>query len=97
MDTAASLVRKGDIYNAYTMDSERTRIATNLLNHGFYHFATNFIVFRIDSSLNTRKMDVTVEITNPVVPSLKDFGAVVQSTHKRYFINNIYIYSDYDH
>jgi outer membrane protein assembly factor BamA len=96
-DTASSLVKKGAIFNAYTMDSERTRIATNLLNHGFYHFATNFIVFRIDSSLNVRKMDVTVEITNPVVPSLKDFGAVVQSTHKRYFINNIYIYSDYDH
>lgn len=95
-DTSRSLIKLRANYDAYLLDDERTRITTYLLNQGYYHFNPGFIVFRLDSMLNKHQMDVLMEITNPVIPSLTGFGMVVQVPHKRYFINNIYIYPEYD-
>ena len=95
-DTARCLIRKGADYNAYTLDEERTRIATGLVNNGFYRFTTNYIVFRIDSAFRTRQMDIRIEILNPVIPSLDNFGIMMESHHRRYMIHNISVYSDFD-
>jgi len=95
-DSTKCLIRKGNSYDAYLIDSERSRITRNLMNHGFYHFTNTFIVFRIDSAMGDRQMDIKIEITNPVVPSLEDFSTVVETNHKQYFINNIYIYPNID-
>ncbi len=96
-DSARCLIRPGRHYDSYKIDDERTRITTNLLNHGFFRFSNTYIVFRIDSSQNQRKLDITLEITNPLVPSLDNFGVMVEARHKQYFINNIYIYPEFDH
>jgi len=96
-DTLKCLIKRGNNYDSYLMDDERTRITNNLLSYGFFRFTTNFISFRIDSSLNCKKMDITIEITNPVVPSLFDLTTVIESHHKRYFVNKIYITPDFDH
>ena len=95
-DTARSLIKMGANYDAYILDDERTRITTFLLNRGFYHFNPGYIVFRLDSNLNRHQMDITLEITNPVSPSLTGLGMVEQVQHKRYYINNIFIYPEYD-
>ncbi len=95
-DTARTLIRRGANYDAYLLDDERTRIASNLLNQGYYHFNTGFIVFRLDSNLNNHRMDVLVEITNPVVPSLTGFGLVEQVPHKRYYINHVFVFPEFD-
>jgi archaellin len=73
-DTSRSLIRSRSNYDAYLLDDERTRITNNLLNQGYYHFNPGFIVFRLDSNLNRRQMDVLMEIVNPVIPSLTGFG-----------------------
>jgi len=96
-DTAKCLIRPGHNYDAYLLDDERGRITTNLLNYGFLRFSKNFIVYHIDSSLNNHKLDITLEITNPVVPSFDDFTTVVQANHKRYYIDKILIYPESDH
>lgn len=96
-DTARSLIKKGASYNAYILDNERTRITNLLLNLGFYRFNTSYIFFRIDSSLNRHQVNINLEITNPVVPSFDDFTLVQQIPHKRYYINKIYIYPEFDH
>jgi len=96
MDTSKCEIKRGKDYNAYILDKERTRIATALVNHGYYHFSTNYIVFRADSTLNSHQMDVTIELLNPVVPSLKDFGIVREVKHRRFTIHNIYIYPQFD-
>jgi outer membrane protein assembly factor BamA len=96
LDTSRSLIRTKANYDAYLLDDERTRITNNLLNQGYYHFNPGFIVFRLDSTLNKHQMDVLMEIINPVIPSLTGFGMVAQVPHKRYFINNIYIYPEFD-
>jgi len=96
-DTSKCLIKRGNNYDSYLMDDERTRITNNLLTYGFFRFTSNYISYRIDSSLNNRKMDITLEITNPVIPSLFDLTTVIESHHKRYFVNNIYITPDFDH
>ena len=95
-DTAQSLIKKGINYDSYLLDNERTRITNNLLNFGYYNFSTGFIKFHVDSSMRFRTMNINIEILNPVVPSITDFGAFTEIAHKRYKINRIFIYSDYD-
>lgn len=96
-DTAKCLIVKGKNYDSYKLEDERARITTNLLNYGFFRFSNIYIVFHIDSTLNERRLDVDLEITNPVVPSLDDFGTMIESRHKRYFVNKIYIVPQVDH
>jgi outer membrane protein assembly factor BamA len=95
-DTAKSLIKRGRNYDVYELENERLRITESLLNNGYYRFSTSFIFFRIDSSLATRQMDLTIEITNPVVPSLEMFGTFTETDHNRYFINKIYIDPEFD-
>ncbi|MDP4282754.1 MAG: hypothetical protein Q8867_11520, partial [Bacteroidota bacterium] len=95
-DTAHCKIRKGKNYDAYLLDDERTRIASHLQDCGYYRFSTNFIVFRIDSSLMTNQMDINIEITNPVIPSFYEFGSFMEIPHQQYYINKIYIEPQYN-
>lgn len=95
-DTSGSLVKKGEIYNSYTLDEERTRIMNHLQNNGYYRFSTGYIVYHVDSLLNSHQMDISIEITSPVIPSIETFGTFVETPHKRYRINSIYFYTNYD-
>jgi len=45
-----SLIKEGDIYNAYAFDDERDRITEDLRNNGYYFFNRNFIQFVVDSN-----------------------------------------------
>jgi len=40
-----TLIKKNDIYNAYTFDNERDRITEDLRNTGYYYFNRNYIQF----------------------------------------------------
>ncbi|MBE0648533.1 MAG: BamA/TamA family outer membrane protein [Bacteroidales bacterium] len=97
LDTSNCKIKRNTNYNAYTLDAERTRITTALINHGFYRFNSTYIIFQVDSLLNSRQMDLTVEILNPVVPNLEDFGMVMESTHRRYKIHHIYVFPQFDY
>ena len=94
-DTAKRLIRTGHNYDMYLLDGERTRITNALMNHGYYHFSSLYILYRIDSAFSNKKMDVTIEIRNPVIPSLQYLGTFTESKHQRYTIGKIMIYPEY--
>jgi outer membrane protein assembly factor BamA len=94
-DTSKCVIKRGRNYDAYELESERSRIAAYLLNQGYYRFSTTYVIFHIDSTTGNRQMDVNIEITNPVVPSLDNLGSFIQATHNRYFINRIFIDPDF--
>ncbi len=96
-DTARSLIRIGKNYDSYIFNDERTRITNNLLNNGFFRFSSNYIKYTIDTNLRNHQLDMTLEIINEVVPSMENFSTWRLIPHKRYFINKIYIYPDFDH
>jgi outer membrane protein assembly factor BamA len=95
-DSAKSLIRAGNPYDAYLLDNERTRITNHLQNFGYYRFNNGFIIYHIDSLLGSRQMKLKIEITNPVIPSIENFDAFQEIDHKRYRINRIFIYPGYD-
>ncbi len=96
-DTVRSLLKAGNNYDSYVFDDERSRITSDLINHGFYKFSVNYIKYTIDTNLRSRQLDLTLEIVNDIVPSMISFQTWRLVPHKRYFVNNIFIYQEFDH
>ena len=89
-----SLIKEGDIYNAYTMDDERDRITDILRNSGYYLFSRNYIQFVVDSNHRNHTMDVTLKLSNRKI-STKIPGEFTEQKHDRYFINSVTITPDF--
>lgn len=96
-DTARTLIKTGNNYDTYVFDEERTRITSNLRNFGFFRFAPNFIKYTIDTNLRSHQLDLTLEVVNSVVPQPGAFSTFRIIPHRRFFVNKIYIYPEYDH
>jgi outer membrane protein assembly factor BamA len=95
-DNQNSLLNEGMIYNAYTLDEERNRITMVLKNEGYYGFAREYINYRIDSSLKSDMMDVTMFLNNPKTTSPAPPFEQIEQSHSRYKIRTILINTDYD-
>lgn len=83
-------VKKGDIYNEYTMNDHRDLITEHLRNSGYYYFNRNYIVFEVDSSQMNHTIKVKMRIDN-----VKDPETGKYTPHKRYYINKISIYPNF--
>jgi outer membrane protein assembly factor BamA len=90
-DTSECLIKRGQNFDSYVLSDERTRITSALRNKGYFYFSSQFIRYSIDSSISSRRMNIRIEITNPVIPSIEQFGAVMESQHKRYLIDKLII------
>jgi outer membrane translocation and assembly module TamA len=95
-DIKNTLIKKGDIYNAYTFDNERDRITANLRNNGYYYFNRNYIQFIVDSNLMKRDMVVDLVINNVKKQDQQSRGEFIEQNHKRYFINNVTVIPEFD-
>ncbi len=91
----ASLIKKDDIYNAYTFDDERDRITSDLRNVGYYFFNRNFIQFIVDSSFMNHTMTVVLRINNIKVPVEGKPGEFKEINHKRYFVKQVEVIPDF--
>ena len=61
-----SLVKVGDAYNLTTLTNERVRIDAALKERGYYYFAPDYIVFKVDSTLDHKAtVDVRLKPTAP--------------------------------
>ena len=80
-------VQKGDIYNAFDLDDERDMISEYLKNKGYYYFTKDYIFMEVDTNFSVRKANIDIRIDNVLNPSTQKM-----EPHKRYFINDIYIY-----
>lgn len=99
-DTINSLIKTGDNYDADVFQSERERITTKLKNDGYYYFAKEFISYTVDSAFGNRKLDVTMEIRDPVVKlksRISGTDSLIKVPHKRYLINDINIFTDFSY
>ena len=88
-----SMLDSGMQYKVSTLDAERTRIAEQLQNAGYWAFSKDFISYSIDSALNSKQMDVRLIVRK--MPSRRTdslSGNPVLLHHKKYYIDNIYIF-----
>ncbi len=95
-DTANSLVKPGNIYNAYTLDDERTRITDFLRNKGYYYFNQNYVLFKVDSNLSTHHLNIKTVITNRNIPDPLKLGSFIELPHYRYFVKEVEVIPDYN-
>ncbi len=91
LDTAVAgtskqtLLKSGNNYNLDIIKGERIRIDAKLKEEGFYYFAPEDLIMRIDTPIANHQVDVTIEIK----------GETADRARKIYDINNIYIYPNY--
>ena len=95
-DTISTLVKKGNIYNAYTLDDERGRITNDLRNVGYYYFNQNYVKFEIDSNYNNHQLKIKTVFVNRKVPDPMVLGNYIELPHDRYFIKEVQVIPDYN-
>lgn len=95
-DTVNSLIRSGQRYDTEDLQRERQRLTRYLKDEGFFNFSRDFIFFQVDSTLSSNQVDIELLITNPRLPASARNEADDFMPHKRYIINDIFIYPEYD-
>jgi outer membrane protein assembly factor BamA len=94
-DTSRSKIIKGNNYDVDVFQEERERITTELNNNGYYFFTKEYIYYEIDTTIGNKKVNVTLGIKNFARKFSETSDSVVESPHRRYYINNIYIEPDF--
>ncbi len=95
-DTVNSFLEKGERFEVELLEKERNRITNNLKEDGFYRFSKDFINYIADTTVNDEhnRVDLTVQINKYLINAEEDTFRQVH--HKRYKINQIYVYPDYE-
>ena len=91
-DTNRSLLQRGNIYDEYVLDNERSRIEERLLNRGYFNFSRNNIRYEADTSLGNGNLSLRVIVQNQL--NKIDDSTVVESNFRCYKIQSIDIYID---
>ena len=88
------LVKEGMLFDRNTLDKERERITRILRNRGYYAFDKQYITYDADSALNSNNVDLLLRLH--LYPEILNTGAFVESPHKKYYIDKVFIYTEYD-
>ena len=95
-NASSSVLKRGKNYDVDLLQKERDNITNMLRNEGYYQFSKEYIYYEIDSAQGTREVDVTLGIKNTLVKTEAEKDSVYELPHSRYYINDVYIYTDYD-
>ncbi|MBS0011872.1 MAG: BamA/TamA family outer membrane protein, partial [Bacteroidales bacterium] len=94
MDTINCLIKKGEIYDVDVLQQERVRLERFIKDMGFYSFSRDHIYFEVDSTVGNRQVDIYYQVRKFL--TYNDGSRIIESPHKRYRINNIYIYTAFN-
>ena len=61
-DTSKSLIKPNMLFNVDVLNAERQRITTHIRQLGYYNFNKEFLSYSADSTLNSHKVNVTLEM-----------------------------------
>jgi hypothetical protein len=81
-----TLLRVNDPYRFEIIEAERQRIDQFLKTKGYYYFSPDYLIMEVDSTIGEHKVNLYLQpkLTTP------------QTALKQYYINEIYVYADYD-
>lgn len=80
-----TLLKVGDKYNLDVIKSERIRIDAHLKEEGFFFFAPEQLIIKVDSTIINHQVDLIVSI-KPTTP---------ERAREIYTVRNIYVYPNY--
>lgn len=93
-DTVNALIKKNTPFDIDTLQSERQRITDTLKNRGYYYFTKEYIYYKADSAIGNSQIDLTIGVKQFVRKDTSNH--IIKGSHKKYYINNTFIYSNYD-
>ncbi|MGF7038087.1 BamA/TamA family outer membrane protein [Mucilaginibacter lappiensis] len=82
---AKTFLKPGDNYNLDVIKNERLRIDARLKEEGYYYFAPENLIMRVDSSIAGHQVDIFVAVKRSTADKAKTI----------YTIDNIYVYPSY--
>ena len=91
-----TILKVNDNYDVDNFEKERDRITSFLKNTGYFSFSKDFIVYKVDSNFNNRCFDLTMIVRNPLYKPSYNPDTLVQGKHRRYIINKVCIYPDFN-
>jgi outer membrane protein insertion porin family len=80
-----TMLRPGNPFNLEVILAERRRIDAYLKERGFYYFSPDHIIVQTDTTIGDAQVNLYVKL-KPEMPA---------AARERYYINNIFIYSNY--
>jgi len=89
-----SYIKEGMLFDRNLLDKERQRITSLLRRNGYYAFNRDFIGYKADSAFQSNRVDLEMFIKP--VEKVDSAGTVMESSHKRYYINEVKVLTDYD-
>lgn len=88
-DTLQSLLKVGVPFDVNTLNGERNRIASYLLNHGYHKFTKENVRFSADTARVSTQVDVTMRVTLH-----QENGRTEATNHRRYTIGHVNFLTD---
>ena len=82
-DSAKFEPKKGDIYNAYSLNNQREIITERLKNSGYFYFSRDNIYFEVDNNYMNHSMAITMRLKKSDL------------AYKKYYIKDISIYPNF--
>ncbi len=92
-DISNSLLKKGMLLDAGVLEQERDRISQLLRSKGFFRFGKDFVIYKVDTNVFSKKANLTVDI-KPAIVTIN--GKTQAAEHKKYKINEIYVFPAFD-
>ena len=92
-DSVNCVIERGKPYDVDVLQAERTRFERFIRDHGFYGFSNDYIIFKVDSTVGNRQVDIKYTIRN--FSGLDSYGRITSGPFAVYSIKNIYIYPDF--
>ena len=93
-DTSESVIKTGDPFDLDVLQEERSRIESHLKQFGYYNFSRDYIQFQADSSRSTMQVRITAIFSE--YQFRDELGYVRQVPHRKYEINNVYVFPDFN-
>ncbi|MDF2436202.1 MAG: outer membrane protein assembly complex, YaeT protein [Bacteroidota bacterium] len=94
-DTANRRLRKGNNYDVDVFQSERERITSELNNNGYFFFTKDYVYYEVDTTIGSRQVNITLGIKNFAKKYAETSDSIIETPHRRYYVNNIYIEPDF--
>lgn len=88
-----TLIRSGKNFDTDIMEKERQRITRLFQDLGYFYFTKDHITIDADSSLNTNKVNVKVNIHNSQI--LQQDGTTTTGPHQVFYLDQITIDTDF--
>jgi outer membrane protein assembly factor BamA len=92
-DSMNCVIERGKPYDVGKLQAERSRFERFIKDHGYYGFSSDYINFRVDSTVGNRQVDIFYSVKN--FTKIDAYSRTSIVPHSIYRVKNIYIYPDF--